>query len=102
MTIGATRIEYAGTLHAYVLMTNYVHLLATPGDATGLSRMMQSLGRRYVPYVNGAYRRTGTLSERRYRTGPIEAEAHLLACMRYIELTPVRARTVRKLADYPC
>jgi putative transposase len=75
-------------------------LLATPGDATALSRMMQSLGRRYVRYVNGVHHRTGTLWEGRYRAAPIEADAHLLACMRYIELNPVRARMVRKPENY--
>jgi putative transposase len=93
--------EYGVALHAYVLMTNHVHLLATPGDAAGLGRMMQSLGRRYVRYVNGVHGRTGTLWEGRYRAAPIEAEAHLLACMRYIELNPVRARMVRRPGNYP-
>jgi putative transposase len=88
-------------VHAYVLMTNHVHLLATPGDANALSRMMQSLGRRYVGHVNRTYGRTGTLWEGRFRAAPIEAEAHLLSCMRYIELNPVRARMVRKPGNYP-
>jgi putative transposase len=94
-------LEYGVALHAYVLMTNHVHLLASPGDAAGLSRMMQSLGRRYVRAVNSRYGRTGTLWEGRYRAAPIEADSHLLACMRYIELNPVRARLVRKPANYP-
>jgi len=93
--------RFGCAVHAYVLMTNHVHLLATPRDAAALSSMMQSLGRRYVRYVNGAYSRTGTLWEGRYRAAPIEAEAHLIACMRYIELNPVRARMVRKPANYP-
>jgi putative transposase len=93
--------EFGVALHAYVLMTNHVHLLASPGDAAGLPRMMQSLGRRYVRYVNSSYGRTGTLWEGRYRAAPIEAEMHLLPCMRYIELNPVRARMVRKPANYP-
>jgi putative transposase len=80
------------TIHAYVLMTNHVHLLVTPGDPDSLPRTMQSLGRRYVRYVNGAYRRTGTLWEGRYRAAPIDSDVYLLACCRYIELNPVRAR----------
>jgi putative transposase len=99
--LGEAAAEHGVALHAYVLMTNHVHLLATPGDAQGLSRMMQSLGRRYVRSVNALYRRTGTLWEGRYRAAPIEAAAHLLACMRYIELNPVRARMVRKPGNYP-
>lgn len=78
-------------LHAYALMTNHVHLLLTPGDAQAVSRMMVSLGRRYVPYVNATYQRSGTLWEGRYKSSLIQSEAYLLACMRYIELNPVRA-----------
>jgi putative transposase len=98
--LGAAARERGVALHAYVLMTNHVHLLVTPSDATALSGMMQSLGRRYVRHVNSRYRRTGTLWEGRYRAAPIEADAHLLACMRYIELNPVRARMVRKPGNY--
>jgi putative transposase len=99
--LGEAAAEHGVALHAYVLMTNHVHLLATPAEAQGLSRMMQSLGRRYVRSVNGLYGRTGTLWEGRYRAAPIEAAAHLLACMRYIELNPVRAHMVRKPRNYP-
>lgn len=82
------------TVHAYVLMTNHVHLLITPTDVLGPARMMQSLGRCYVRYFNDRYRRTGTLWEGRFRSVPIESESHLLACYRYIELNPVRAAMV--------
>jgi putative transposase len=99
--LGAAAAEHGVAVHAYVLMTNHVHLLATPRDAGALSRTMQSLGRRYVRHVNAAYGRTGTLWEGRYRAAPIEAEAHLIACMRYIELNPVRARMVRRPGNYP-
>lgn len=87
-------------IHAYVLMTNHVHLLATPVRADSLPRMMQSLGRRYVRYLNDERRRTGTLWEGRYRAAPIDSEAYLLACSRYIELNPVRARMVRHPRDH--
>ncbi len=88
-------------IHAYVLVTNHVHLLATPAGAQSLPRMMQSLGRRYVRYVNAAYRRTGTLWEGRYRAAPIDSEAYFLACCRYIELNPVRAGMAGEPGDYP-
>jgi REP-associated tyrosine transposase len=87
-------------IHAYVLMTNHVHLLATPSRADSLPRMMQSLGRRYVRYINAAHRRSGTLWEGRYRAAPIDGEAYFLACCRYIELNPVRAGMVRRPRDY--
>jgi putative transposase len=78
-------------IHAYVLMTNHVHLLLTPGGDRAASRLMQSLGRRYVQYANRFYRRSGSLWEGRYKSSLVEAEDYLLSCMRYIELNPVRA-----------
>lgn len=87
-------------IHAYVLMTNHVHLLATPARADSLPRMMQSLGRSYVRYLNDAHRRTGTLWEGRYRAAPIDSEAYLMTCSRYIELNPVRARMARHPREY--
>ena len=86
--------KYGGSVHAYVLMTNHVHLLATGAEKGALGRMMQSLGRRYVRYVNSSYRRTGTLWEGRYKSSLIESDRYLLACYRYIELNPVRANIV--------
>jgi len=88
-------------VHAYVLMTNHVHLLLTPGAAGAMSRLMQWLGVRYVRHVNGTYRRTGTLWEGRFRAAPVDGEGHLLTCHRYIELNPVRARMVARPDDYP-
>ena len=91
---------YGCAVHAYVLMTNHVHLLVTPTRSESLPRTMQSLGRRYVRYVNETYRRTGTLWEGRYRAAPIDSEAYFLACCRYIELNPVRAGMVAAPGDY--
>jgi putative transposase len=87
-------------LHAWVLMSNHVHLLATPRADRALSRLMQSLGRRYVRWFNDRHERSGTLWEGRFGASLVESEAYLLACMRYIELNPVRAGMVRRPADY--
>lgn len=92
--------QHGCTIYAYVLMTNHVHLLAAPQREASLPRTMQSLGRRYVRYVNDAYRRTGTLWEGRYRAAPIDSEAYFLACCRYIELNPVRAGMVAHPREY--
>jgi putative transposase len=89
------------TIHAYVLMTNHVHLLVTPSIAASLPRMMQSIGRIYVQYFNSIYRRTGTLWEGRYKSAIVDDERYLLTCMRYIELNPVRARIVASPGEYP-
>jgi putative transposase len=78
-------------VHAYVLMPNHVHLLATPEAAGDLGRAVQALGRRYVRWFNDRHRRVGGLFEGRYRATVVEADRYLLACMRYIEMNPVRA-----------
>jgi len=87
-------------VHAYVLMTNHVHLLisADRGEAPGA--LMKALGQRYAQYVNRTYQRSGTLWEGRFRSCLIHDETYLLACQRYIELNPVRAGMVSHPADY--
>jgi putative transposase len=87
-------------IHAYVLMTNHVHLLITPATEHGLGELMQSVGRRYVRYVNYSYGRTGTLWEGRYRASLVQSEKYLLTCYRYIELNPVRAGMVGHPGEY--
>ena len=87
-------------LHAYALMSNHVHLLLTPKRAESVPRLIIALGRRYVPYINTAYRRTGALWDSRYKSSLIQAETCLLACQRYIELNPVRAALVDDPAHY--
>ena len=94
-------LELDCPVHAYVLMTNHVHLLLTPRQPRALPRLMQALGRRYVRYVNDRYLRTGTLWEGRYKACLLDDDAHLLNCYRYIELNPVRAGMVADPADYP-
>ena len=96
---GCHRFECA--VHAYVFMTNHVHLLITPATGTAISYLMQSLGRKYVQYFNWRHRRTGTLWEGRYKATLIDTEAYLLTCYRYIELNPVRAGMVEHPAEYP-
>ena len=92
--------EHWCSVHAYVFMTNHVHLLMTPLTASGPAKFMQSVGRRYVRYVNAAYRRSGTLWEGRYKSAIIDSEQYLLTCSRYIELNPVRAGMVSHPGDY--
>ncbi|NPC55854.1 transposase [Caenimonas soli] len=88
-------------IHAYVLMSNHFHLLATPETAEGIPEMMQAVGRRYVRYFNQREGRTGTLWEGRYKSTLIQAERYLLACMAYIDLNPVRAGIALEPGDYP-
>jgi putative transposase len=88
-------------LHAYVLMTNHVHLLLSPSEDDSVSTMMQRLGRRYVLYFNRRHGRTGTLWEGRFRSSLVQDERYLMICHRYIELNPVRACMVDAPSDYP-
>jgi len=87
-------------IHAYVLMTNHVHLLVSPQRSESVGKTMQSVGRRYVRYFNDRYGRTGTRWEGRYRATVLDSEGYLLSCYRYIELNPVRAGMVAHPRDY--
>ena len=87
-------------VHGWVFMTNHVHLLATPCHDESLSRLMQFLGRLYVRHFNYTYSRSGTLFEGRFKTCIVQDDRYLLACLRYIELNPVRAGMVRDPGDY--
>lgn len=89
------------SVHAYVLMSNHIHLLATGAAEDTLPKVVQSVGRRYVAYFNHRYGRTGTLWEGRYRSTVIDSEAYFLNCQRYIEQNPVRAGIVADPAEFP-
>jgi putative transposase len=93
-------LKHGCRVHAYVLMTNHVHLLLTPDAPGAIGKMMQALGRRYVRYINDALGRTGTLWEGRYKASLVDSERYALACYRYIELNPVRAGMVADPAAY--
>jgi putative transposase len=99
--LGIAARRTACQIHAYVLMTNHIHLLLTPTDEQGPAAMMKSLGERYVKYVNRRYSRTGTLWEGRYRSCLVQSERYLMVCQRYIELNPVRAKLVNDPFHYP-
>ena len=94
-------VRFGIALHAYVLMDNHFHLLATPDSTTGLPQFMQSVGRSYVRYFNDRHGRSGTLWEGRYRSTLIQTERYLLTCMAYIDLNPVRAGMVADARDFP-
>ena len=87
-------------VHAYVLMTNHIHLLLTPAREDSVGLLMKHLGQRYVQYINRTYKRSGTLWEGRFRSCLAQSEDYVLACYRYIELNPVRAGMVMKPQDY--
>jgi putative transposase len=92
--------KFGVAVHAYVLMSNHFHLLATPSTAEGLPQMMQAVGRSYVRYFNDEQGRSGTLWEGRYKSTLVQTDRYLLACMAYIDLNPVRAGMVATPNDY--
>jgi putative transposase len=93
--------QFRVAIHAYVLMPGHVHLLATPADEVGLGRMMQWIGRHYVPYFNQKYGRAGTLWQGRYKATVVDAEHYLMACSVYMETNPIRAGLAPSAEDYP-
>lgn len=93
--------QFKISIHAYVLMTNHLHLLVTPADVEGLARMMQWVGRYYVPYFNQKYDRVGTLWQGRYKATVVDSEQYFMICSRYVELNPVRAGIVATPGEYP-
>jgi len=93
-------IKYSVHIHAWVMMTNHVHLLCTPRRENGVSQMMQAMGRQYVRYFNNKYKRTGTLWEGRYKSCLVQSETYLLEVYRYIEMNPVRAGIVSSPDEY--
>ena len=99
--VGDHALKSGVTVHGYVLMSSYLHLLATPDTEGGLARMMQAVGRRYVRYFNDTQGRSGTLWDGRYRSTLIQADAYLLDSMVYMDLSPVRAGLVQQARDYP-
>jgi len=99
-TLGEQADKHGCALHAYVLMTNHVHLLLTPQREDSAALMMKHLGQRYVQYINRTYRRSGTLWEGRFKSCLAQSDAYVLRCYRYIELNPVRARIVRDPRGY--
>lgn len=98
--LAALSRRFECAVHAYVLMTNHVHLLLTGATAEGPSLLMKHLGQRYVQYVNRTYGRSGTLWEGRFRSSLVQDAVYLLVCHRYIELNPVRAGMVPEPAAY--
>jgi putative transposase len=92
--------KYGVEIHGWVFMTNHVHLLVTPDSDDAVSKLLQFLGRLYVRYFNFAYARSGTLFEGRFKSSLIQQEHYFLACLRYIELNPVRAGMVVDPGDY--
>jgi putative transposase len=94
-------LEYScSRLHAYVLMSNHVHLLVSAGEGGNISRLPHSIGRKYVPFFNRKYGCTGTIWEGRFKASSIDSENYLLVCYRYIEMNPVRAGMVGSPEKY--
>jgi len=99
-TLFESASRYDVSVHAWVCMTNHVHLLATPWVEGAASHMMQRLGATYTAGINAHYRRSGSLWEGRFKSSLVDSEQYVLACYRYIELNPVRAGMVADPSGY--
>ena len=93
--------EFKVAVHAYVLMPNHFHLLATPSTERGLAQMMQRIGRYYVPWYNARHQRTGSLFQGRFKTSLIDAAAYFLKVSHFVEMNPVRTGVVADSLEYP-
>jgi len=98
--VAAGAQKYSCAVHAWCLMTNHIHLLVSSSRTDGVTRLMQFIGRHYVPFVNHKYGRSGSIWEGRFKSSLVDAEHYLLACMRYIELNPVAAGMVAHASQY--
>jgi putative transposase len=99
--LGELAREHECSVHAYVLMTNHIHLLLTPATADSASLMMKHLGQRYTQYINRTRSRIGSLWEGRFRSNIVDSEMYVMTCYRYVELNPVRAGMVQRPEQYP-
>ena len=98
--LNETAVKQDCQIHAFVLMSNKIHILATPSTPDGISQLMKGVGQRYVSYINAIEKRSGTLWQGRYKASLVEGGQYLLACMRYIEMAPVRASVVKIPKEY--
>ena len=90
----------AGTeIWAYCLMPNHVHLILVPRTPDGLRAALGETHRRYTFRVNRREDWRGHLWQERFHSFAMD-EDHLVACARYVERNPVRARLVRRARDW--
>jgi len=87
--------KYGCDIHAYCLMTNHVHLVATPRAEESLARALGRTHFRYTQYVNRLHGRSGHLWQNRFYSCALDEE-HYPTAMAYVEQNPVRARMVRR------
>ena len=98
--LNETAIKNKCQIHAFALMSNHIYILATPTTLDGISQLMKGIGQRYVSYINKLEKRTGTLWDGRYKASLVEDGHYLIACMRYIEMTPVRSKIAKTPNNY--
>ena len=98
--LGRYKERFRFTLHAYALMPNHIHLIVEPAAGTTVSRIMQCLTITYTKWFNRRHGRVGHVFQGRFHSRLIEQDAYLLVASRYVHLNPVRARLVRRPADY--
>lgn len=96
-----TARKHRVAIHAYALLPSRIHLLVTPSDEAGLGKMMQAVGRLYVPYFNARHRRSGSLWEGRFRATVMDAGEHFVDAAHLVEYLPVQAGLSTDMAGWP-
>jgi putative transposase len=93
--------KYKCKIYSYVLMPNHIHLLMESfQDSENLAKFIKLVAQKYAQRINKSQKRTGTLWEGRFKSSPVSKDNYLLACTRYIELNPVRAKIAKEPGDY--
>lgn len=87
-------------VHGYCLMTNHVHILATPRDEYSLAKAVGRTHLLYTQYINRMHDRSGHLWQNRFYSCPLDQE-HFWKALQYLECNPVRAKLVSLAWDYP-
>ena len=92
--------QYAVEIWAYCLMPNHIHLIAVPQKAGNLRLAIGEAHRRYTRRINFDKGWRGHLWQERFSSFIMD-EQYLLACVRYIENNPVRAKLVKSPELWP-
>ncbi len=95
-----TAQQFGVAVHAYVLLPSRVQLLVTPVDEPGLGKMMQAIGRHYVPWFNARHQRSGSLWEGRFRATVVEADDYFVPCAHLIEYQPLQEAVSMDMEHY--
>jgi putative transposase len=97
--IGAESKRYELKVLAYCLMPNHIHFIVLPENNDSMGKAFKYVNMKYSQYYNKKIGSSGHLFQGRFFSSVMD-ERYLIACARYIERNPVRAKMVRMPCDY--